>query len=83
MHGYFIHFDPCNHAKDKQAKDSAKVADGWAGAMLQYYKTTVHQNFTHGTTQQSLFESSITKNKVGLRTSLDSRYTLVTLHSHS
>ena len=30
----------------KLAKDRAKVADGWAGAVLQHYKTTVQLYFT-------------------------------------
>ena len=32
--------------KTEQAQDRAKVADGWAGAVVQCLKTTVPQYFT-------------------------------------
>ena len=42
----------------KQAQDRAKVADDRAGAVLQYYKTTVQQYFTPAplkTTKRQLY----------------------------
>ena len=31
--------------KQKQAQNRAKVADGWAGAAIHYYKTTAQEYF--------------------------------------